>query len=59
MDVAPVLRNTPGGWLATTPPDAGFPRIGVMGDTADDATARYRVERAKWLALRDAPEPVA
>jgi hypothetical protein len=54
----PVLRETPGGWLATSPGD--FPRIGVMATTSTEATNKYKSERAVWRHLRDlaVAEPV-
>jgi hypothetical protein len=56
MDV-PDLRETPGGWLAVA---TDSPRVAVVGDTRDDALAKFQAERAIWRRLivqtaQDAP----
>lgn len=51
----PVLRETPGGWLAVSPGD--FPRIGVMAPTSAEAETEYRTLRQTWRRWRDLPEP--
>jgi hypothetical protein len=56
MDV-PDLRETPGGWLAVA---TDSPRVAVVGDTRDDALAKFQTERAIWRRLiaqtaQDAP----
>lgn len=44
----PDLRETPGGWLAIA---TDSPRVAVVGDTRDDALAKFQAERAVWRRL--------
>lgn len=44
----PDLRETPGGWLAVA---VDSPRIAVVADTAEEALAKFRAERAEWRQL--------
>lgn len=47
----PQIRQTLGGrWQASTPPTHRF-RIGVVGDTRDEAEERFRRELAAWEEL--------
>ena len=41
-----------GGWLATTPRDHPY-RIGVMGETKDEARRRFVAAFAAWEELHD------
>jgi hypothetical protein len=45
---APDLRETPGGWLAVA---VDSPRVAVVGDTRDEALAKFQTERAEWREL--------
>jgi hypothetical protein len=49
-DCDPDVRDTPSGFLATTP--AWFPyRIGTTGATREDAEANFRVALLAWREL--------
>lgn len=57
----PVLKETPGGWMAVA---VDSPRIAVVADTEDAALALFCTERAIWRDLiaevqREHEEPVA
>ena len=56
----PDLRETPGGWLAIA---TDSPKVAVVGDTRDDALAKFQAERAIWRRLiaqtaQEAPDEV-
>lgn len=48
--VEPVVRQTPGGWLATTPGNE-FPRIGVMAETSEEAKTKLAQATDAWRTL--------
>jgi hypothetical protein len=50
MTPTPKLRETPGGWLATSDAHDEL-KIGVMGATADEAAERFRESRLAWDEL--------
>lgn len=47
-----LIRRQNGGWLAISGPGARV-RVGVEGDTADEARQKYVAELAAWLAALD------
>lgn len=48
----PDLRDTPSGWLASSPPDYPY-RIGVVGQTEEEARRRFVVALAAWSELHE------
>ena len=56
--VPPELRRTPHGWLAVSAP-GDYPRIGVMGQTEDEARQTFHEAQRRWLELRELPAPGA
>jgi len=51
--VVPVLRRTPNGWLAVSPPDVDL-RFAVAGSTEDEATALYHRSYEQWREAQKA-----
>jgi hypothetical protein len=46
----PEIRQSVAGWLATTPASHAF-RIGVLGDTREQAESRFRDALTRWEVL--------
>lgn len=44
-----------GGWMAISP-EGSQPRIAVIGETREDALARYERSRAEWTRLAESDE---
>lgn len=55
--VAPVLRRTPAGWLAASPPEALI-RFAVTAPTEEEAMAAYRDSYEKWREIDQRPAPL-
>lgn len=51
----PDLVEAAGGWLAVTPADHPY-RIGVVGETKEEARRRFAGELAAWSELHDRSE---
>lgn len=54
----PEMRKAFKGWLATTPRDHDY-RIGVVGDTEDEARRRFVAALAAWEELHERAEAEA
>lgn len=48
----PETREAAAGWLATTPRDHPY-RIGVTGETREEATRRFAAAFAAWQELHE------
>lgn len=48
----PDIRQAATGWLATTPPEHPY-RIGVKGNTREDAERRFTYALGKWKELHE------
>jgi hypothetical protein len=54
----PDIKETVTGWLAVTPPDYPY-RIGVVGNTVEEAQRRFVAALAAWEELHQRAEQKA